>query len=67
MNIFLRVTITQLHLYYRRTLFLGDIYELYGKSKREITDIPIEFYTLEPYREHVFFSDRDQLQSCLGG
>lgn len=43
----------------------GDIYELYGSSKREITDIPLEFYTLEPYREHVFFSDRDQLQACL--
>ena len=43
----------------------GDIYELFGKSKREITDIPLEFYTLEPYREYVFFSDRDQLQSCL--
>lgn len=43
----------------------GDIYELYGKSKRELTDIPLEFYTLEPYREHVFFSDRDQLQEYL--
>lgn len=43
----------------------GDIYELYGKSKRELTDIPLEFYTLEPYREHVFFADRDQLQECL--
>jgi len=43
----------------------GDIYELFGQSKREITDIPLEFYTLEPYREHVFFSDRDQLQLCL--
>lgn len=43
----------------------GDIYELYGKSKRELTDIPLEFYTLEPYREHVFFSDRDQLKSSL--
>ncbi len=43
----------------------GDIYELYGSSKREITDIPLEFYTLEPFREHVFFSDRDQLQSSL--
>lgn len=43
----------------------GDIYELYGKSKREITDIPLEFYTLEPYREHVYFSDRDQLQASL--
>lgn len=43
----------------------GDIYELYGKSKRELTDIPLEFYTLEPYREYVFYSDRDQLQICL--
>lgn len=43
----------------------GDIYELYGKSKRELTDIPLEFYTLEPYREYVFFEDRDQLQECL--
>lgn len=43
----------------------GDIYELYGQSKRELTDIPLEFYTLEPYREHVFFSDRDQLQISL--
>lgn len=43
----------------------GDIYELYGKSKRELSDIPLEFYTLEPYREHVFFSDRDQLQICI--
>lgn len=47
------------------TFASGDIYELYGKSKREITDIPLEFYTLEPYREHVFFSDRDQLQIYL--
>lgn len=43
----------------------GDVYELHGKSKRELNDIPLEFYTLEPYREHVFFSDRDQLQVCL--
>jgi predicted Rossmann-fold nucleotide-binding protein len=47
------------------TLASGDIYELFGKSKREITDIPLEFYTLEPYREYVFFSDRDQLQASL--
>jgi predicted Rossmann-fold nucleotide-binding protein len=47
------------------TLASGDIYELYGNSKRELTDIPLEFYTLEPYREHVFFSDRDQLQAKL--
>ncbi len=43
----------------------GDVYELFGQSKREITDLPLEFYTLEPYREHVFFSDRDQLQANL--
>jgi predicted Rossmann-fold nucleotide-binding protein len=43
----------------------GDIYELYGRSEKELSDIPLEFYTLEPHREHVFFSDRDQLQSCL--
>ncbi len=43
----------------------GDIYELMGNVKREITDIPVEFYTLEPYREHVFFTDRDTLQKSL--
>lgn len=43
----------------------GDVYELFGSSKREITDIPLIFYTLEPYKEHVFFADRDQLQISL--
>ncbi len=43
----------------------GDVYELFGTSPEEITKVPIEFYTLEPHREHVFFNDRDQLQSCL--
>ncbi|NGX27460.1 MAG: hypothetical protein K940chlam6_01396, partial [Chlamydiae bacterium] len=43
----------------------GDIYELYGHAGKEITHIPLEFYTLEPHREHVFFSDRDQLQTSL--
>lgn len=47
------------------TFASGDIYELFGASKRELTDIPLEFYTLEPYREYVFFSDRDQLQKDL--
>ncbi len=47
------------------TLGSGDIYELFGKSEEEVTDIPLEFYTLEPYREHVFFEDRDQLQQHL--
>jgi hypothetical protein len=43
----------------------GDIYELYGNSNQIIDDIPLEFYTLEPHREHVFFSDRDQLIAAL--
>lgn len=47
------------------TLESGDIYELYGSSQTELFDIPLEFYTLEPHREHVFFADRDQLQESL--
>lgn len=43
----------------------GDVYELFGASDNSPTDIPLEFYTLEPYREYVFFSDRDQLQEKL--
>lgn len=43
----------------------GDIYEFFGDSKRELTDVPLEFYTLDPYREYVFFQDRDQLQTAL--
>lgn len=43
----------------------GDIYEFFGNSSETITKIPLEFYTLEPYREYVFFSDRDQLQKTL--
>jgi len=43
----------------------GDIYELFGSSTQALDDIPLEFYTLEPHREHVFFSDRDQLLSDL--
>lgn len=43
----------------------GDIYELFGSSDEELEYIPLEFYTLDPYREHVFFQDRDQLQDCL--
>lgn len=43
----------------------GNIYELFGSSDKEIDAIPLEFYTLEPHREHVFFTDRDQLQSAL--
>lgn len=47
------------------TMASGDIYELYGTSPLELSDIPLEFYTLEPHREHIFFSDRDQLQASL--
>lgn len=43
----------------------GNVYELFGSSAKELSDIPLEFYTLEPHREHVFFADRDQLQACL--
>ncbi len=43
----------------------GDVYELFGSSQEDLSIIPIEFYTLEPHREHVFFTDRDQLQNCL--
>lgn len=47
------------------TFASGDIYELYGNSDQLIEDIPLEFYTLEPHREHVFFADRDQLLCSL--
>lgn len=43
----------------------GDIYEFFGTSSEEIHEIPLEFYTLEPHREYVFFEDRDQLQEQL--
>lgn len=43
----------------------GDIYEFLGNSAEEIKMVPLEFYTLEPHREHVFFSDRDQLKACI--
>lgn len=47
------------------TLASGDIYEFYGSSNSELQHIPLEFYTLEPHREYVFFEDRDQLQEKL--
>ncbi|NGX46129.1 MAG: hypothetical protein K940chlam2_01313 [Chlamydiae bacterium] len=43
----------------------GDIYELFGSSQKPVERIPLEFYTLEPHREHVFFADRDQLLLSL--
>ncbi len=42
-----------------------DIFEFHGKSKSAIDHIPLEFYTLEPHREHFFFSDRDLLKESL--
>ena len=43
----------------------GDIYELYGNANQVIDDIPLEFYTLEPHREHIFFQDRDLLIASI--
>jgi predicted Rossmann-fold nucleotide-binding protein len=43
----------------------GDIFEFHGESDKEITHVPLEFYTLEPFREHFFFCDRDLLRECL--
>ncbi len=43
----------------------GDVYELYGNSNQVLDDIPLEFYTLEAHREHIFFQDRDQLVASL--
>ena len=43
----------------------GNIFEFHGSSDSEITHIPLEFYTLESYREYFFFSDRDLLRECL--
>lgn len=31
----------------------------------ELTHVPLEFYTLQPEKEHVFFKDRDQLLQFL--
>ncbi|MBS0585747.1 MAG: hypothetical protein JSR76_05550 [Verrucomicrobia bacterium] len=42
-----------------------DIFEFHGNSNEEISHIPLEFYTLEPHREHFFFSDRDLLKESL--
>jgi predicted Rossmann-fold nucleotide-binding protein len=47
------------------TFASGDIYELYGNSQQVVDDIPLEFFTLEPHKEHVFFTDRDQLIASL--
>nr|CRI42605.1 Uncharacterized protein BN1224_DC9_BS_00880 [Chlamydia pneumoniae] len=43
----------------------GDIYEFYGSTSEPIERIPLEFFTLEPYKEHSFFFYRDMLQETL--
>lgn len=43
----------------------GDIFEFHGASDEELDYVPLEFYTLEPFREHFFFTDRDLLHECL--
>lgn len=43
----------------------GNMYALYGNSPHSIKSIPLEFYCLHPYKENIFFSHRDQLQSCI--
>ncbi|AFS20372.1 LOG family protein [Chlamydia psittaci] len=43
----------------------GDIYEFYGSSIVPVETIPLEFFTIEPYKEHSFFCYRDFLKSSL--
>jgi predicted Rossmann-fold nucleotide-binding protein len=48
----------------------GDIFEFHAKDPsnpptQEITHIPLEFYSLEPYREFFFFSDKELLKEDL--
>lgn len=47
------------------TLYSGNIYELFGEHEEEITDIPLEFYMLQPHKEHVSLSDRNRLGAFL--
>ncbi|WP_348663792.1 LOG family protein [Chlamydia vaughanii] len=43
----------------------GDIYEFHGTSSVPVERIPLEFFTIEPYKEHSFFCYRDLLKSSL--
>lgn len=48
----------------------GDIFEFHSTNptappKEEITHIPLEFYSLEPYREFFFFCDKELLRDDL--
>lgn len=51
-------------------IITGDIFEFHPKDKdnmsqEEISHIPLEFYSLEPYREFFAFSDKDALRDSL--
>ena len=48
----------------------GDIFEFHAEDpdnppSEQINHIPLEFYSLEPYREFFFFSDKELLRSDL--
>lgn len=47
------------------TFASGDIYELYSTSEEVVTHIPLEFYTLEPYKEYAPLTERNTLISIL--
>jgi predicted Rossmann-fold nucleotide-binding protein len=47
------------------TIFSGNIYELHGESTDTIKAIPMEFYTLQIHREHVYFEDRREIHDKL--
>lgn len=47
------------------TLESGDIYEFHGPATTPVNQIPLELFTIEPYREHSFFCYRDLLQASL--
>lgn len=41
------------------------IFSVYVQNPQPISHAPLEFYTLEPYREYFTFSDKDLLQKSL--
>ena len=44
---------------------IGRTFVLYGNSDQEMDYIPLEFYTVEPYREGIAFEDRKDLADLL--
>ena len=44
---------------------IGRTFVLYGNSDQELDSIPIEFYTVEPYREGIAFENRVDLADLL--